>query len=87
MSAEHTTRPELAWPSRVLRCAVQVVAHSVGTWNAYEFLRLAQREGLPMPRQAFLSGQPLFPVRRGVSRAEALAMFASVRAFVGALRC
>jgi len=35
---------------------VQVVAHSVGTWNAYEFLRLAQQQGLPMPAKAFLSG-------------------------------
>lgn len=38
------------------RYAVQVIAHSVGTWNAYEFLRRAQRQGLPMPRKAFLSG-------------------------------
>lgn len=40
------------------RCTVpaQVIAHSVGTWNAYEFLRLALREGLPMPRKVFLSG-------------------------------
>ncbi|KAL4451499.1 hypothetical protein ABPG75_007161 [Micractinium tetrahymenae] len=41
--------------SRLLDVPYVVVAHSVGTWNAYEFLRLAQRQGLPMPRQAFLS--------------------------------
>ena len=28
----------------------------MGTWNAYEFLRLAQQQGLPMPVKAFLSG-------------------------------
>jgi surfactin synthase thioesterase subunit len=43
----------------VLRAEVaavgQVVAHSVGTWNAFEFLKLARRKGLPMPRHAFLS--------------------------------
>ena len=32
-----------------------MVAHSVGTWVAYELLRLAQSHGLPMPRKAFLS--------------------------------
>lgn len=35
-------------------CA-QVIAHSVGTWNAFEFLHLARASGLPMPKQAFLS--------------------------------
>ncbi len=42
----------------MLRYAVlwpQIIAHSVGTWNAYEFLRLAQQRGLPMPLKAFLS--------------------------------
>ena len=34
---------------------VEVVAHSVGTWNAFEFLALARSQGLPMPQQAFLS--------------------------------
>ena len=34
---------------------LQVVAHSVGTWVAYELLRLAQSHGLPMPHKAFLS--------------------------------
>ncbi len=34
---------------------LQVVAHSVGTWIAYELLRLARSRGLPMPRKAFLS--------------------------------
>ena len=32
-----------------------MIAHSVGTWNAYEFLVLARRHGLSMPQQAFLS--------------------------------
>ena len=31
------------------------MAHSVGTWVAYELLRLARNCGLPMPRTAFLS--------------------------------
>ena len=34
---------------------LQVVAHSVGTWIAYELLVLARSRGLPMPRKAFLS--------------------------------
>ena len=34
---------------------VQVIAHSVGSWNAYEFLMLARARGLPMPKHAFLS--------------------------------
>ena len=34
----------------------QVVAHSVGTWCAYELLVLARARGLPLPRHAFLSG-------------------------------
>ena len=42
------------YPARSLAGA-QVVAHSVGTWVAYELLRLAQRHGLPMPRRVFLS--------------------------------
>ncbi|EIE19364.1 alpha/beta-hydrolase [Coccomyxa subellipsoidea C-169] len=32
-----------------------VIGHSVGTWNAFEFLMLAQSEGVPMPRHVFLS--------------------------------
>lgn len=36
-------------------CALQVIAHSVGTWNAYEFLMLARSRGLPMPKHVFLS--------------------------------
>ena len=36
-------------------CVVQVVAHSVGTWNAYEFLMLARSRGLPMPKHLFVS--------------------------------
>ena len=35
-----------------------VVGHSVGTWLAYEFVRLAQKEGLPAPVNAFLSNFP-----------------------------
>ena len=34
---------------------MQVVAHSVGTWSAYEFLMLARDRGLPMPKHIFLS--------------------------------
>lgn len=33
----------------------QVIAHSVGTWNAVEFLTLARQKGLRMPRHVFLS--------------------------------
>ncbi|EFN56085.1 hypothetical protein CHLNCDRAFT_145600 [Chlorella variabilis] len=43
--------------SRLLGAPYVVVAHSVGTWNAYEFLRLAQQQGLPMPAKVFLSGK------------------------------
>ena len=35
--------------------ALQVIAHSVGTWCAYEFLMLARSQGLPMPEHMFLS--------------------------------
>ncbi len=38
--------------------AVQVVAHSVGTWVAYELLRAVQAAGLPLPAKVFLSGEP-----------------------------
>ena len=34
---------------------MQVIAHSVGSWNAYEFLMLARSQGLPMPKHLFLS--------------------------------
>ena len=46
--------------------AMQVVAHSVGTWNAYEFLMLARSQGLPMPKQLFLSAMasPDLPVEK-----------------------
>ena len=37
------------------RHIVQVIAHSVGTWNAYEFLMLARSQGLSMPKHLFLS--------------------------------
>jgi len=35
-----------------------VVGHSVGTWNAFEFLSLARDEGVPMPRKVFFSCFP-----------------------------
>ncbi len=35
-----------------------VVAHSLGTWAAFELLRLAKRQGLPMPAAAWLSAMP-----------------------------
>ena len=34
---------------------LQVIAHSVGTWVAYEFMQAARATGLPLPRHAFLS--------------------------------
>lgn len=37
---------------------MQVVAHSLGAWLAYEFLCHARHEGLPMPSQVFLSAMP-----------------------------
>lgn len=44
----------------------QVIAHSVGTWNAFEFLMLARSQGLPMPRHVFLSAMaaPDIPVEQ-----------------------
>ena len=44
--------------SRLARAPYVVVAHSVGTWNAFEFLSLAREEGLPMPQRAFLGAFP-----------------------------
>lgn len=43
-----------------------IVAHSVGTWVAYEFMRLCAVRGLPQPRRAFLSAMasPDIPVDR-----------------------
>ena len=35
-----------------------VIGHSMGTWLCYEFLRLLQAKGIPMPAQAVLSGFP-----------------------------
>mmetsp|Transcript_49083 Transcript_49083/g.142226 ORF Transcript_49083/g.142226 Transcript_49083/m.142226 type:complete len:209 (+) Transcript_49083:2-628(+) len=35
-----------------------VWAHSAGTWVAFEFLMLARKIGLPMPRAAFLNAFP-----------------------------
>ena len=34
---------------------MQIVAHSVGCWVAYEFLVLARSKGLRMPEKVFLS--------------------------------
>ncbi|GMH38250.1 hypothetical protein BSKO_06134 [Bryopsis sp. KO-2023] len=36
----------------------QIVAHSMGTWVAYEFLVLARARGLQMPQKLFISGMP-----------------------------
>lgn len=43
----------------------QVIAHSVGTWNAFEFLMQARSQGL-MPRHVFLSAMaaPDIPVEQ-----------------------
>jgi len=35
-----------------------VWGHSVGTWVSFEFLMLARKVGLPMPKAAFLNGFP-----------------------------
>lgn len=35
-----------------------VIGHSVGSWNAFEFLSLAREEGFPMPEHAFFSCFP-----------------------------
>jgi surfactin synthase thioesterase subunit len=35
-----------------------IVAHSVGTWNCYELLRLLQSQGLPLPEHVFFSCFP-----------------------------
>lgn len=35
-----------------------VIAHSVGTWLAYEFLCLAKNRGLPLPLKIFISAMP-----------------------------
>ena len=37
--------------SRIVDKPYIVVGHSVGTWNAFEFLSLAREEGLPMPKK------------------------------------
>ena len=34
---------------------MQVIAHSVGCWNAFEFLQLARERGLRMPAKVFFS--------------------------------
>lgn len=38
-----------------LTFGVQIVAHSVGTWCAFEFLQLARTYGLSMPQKVFFS--------------------------------
>ena len=55
VASEVLMKPSLhrIFPSAAMR--LQVVAHSVGTWVAYELLMLARSRGLPMPRKAFLS--------------------------------
>mmetsp|Transcript_11428 Transcript_11428/g.70176 ORF Transcript_11428/g.70176 Transcript_11428/m.70176 type:complete len:356 (-) Transcript_11428:19-1086(-) len=35
-----------------------IIGHSVGSWNAFEFLSLAREEGFPMPKHAFFSCFP-----------------------------
>lgn len=40
---------------KLLSCPPQIIAHSVGTWVAFELLAAARGAGLPMPRAAFLS--------------------------------
>lgn len=37
---------------------LQIVAHSMGAWFAYEFLCHARASGLPMPLKVFLSAMP-----------------------------
>ena len=44
--------------SRLVDVPYIVIGHSVGTWLAYEFVRMAQKEGLPAPVNAFLSNFP-----------------------------
>eukprot|EP00884_Botryococcus_braunii_P006353 jgi/Botrbrau1/15719/Bobra.4_1s0089.2 len=41
--------------SRLQSAPYVIIAHSVGTWCAYEFVMLARDEGLPLPRHLFLS--------------------------------
>lgn len=45
------------WGTEVSNLGVgtQIVAHSVGTWVAYEFMQQARTQSLPLPRHAFLS--------------------------------
>lgn len=37
---------------------LQVIAHSMGAWAAYEFLTHARANGMPLPVKAFLSAMP-----------------------------
>lgn len=66
----------------------QVVAHSVGTWNAYEFLTLARARGLPMPRRAFLSAMapPDLPPQQRPWRQQRALPEADFKASVGLIR-
>lgn len=41
--------------NRLVSVPYVVIAHSVGTWVAYEFLQAVRQAGLPMPCHAFLS--------------------------------
>jgi len=55
-------------PNSFSRCHcwefLQVIAHSVGCWNAFEFLQLARERGLRMPSRVFLSAManPTIPL-------------------------
>ncbi|KAK9813306.1 hypothetical protein WJX72_012248 [[Myrmecia] bisecta] len=49
----HALLPIVA--SRLEAVPYVVVAHSVGTWNAFELLCLLRQHGLPMPVKVFLS--------------------------------
>jgi hypothetical protein len=44
--------------SNVVGWSVQVIAHSMGAWVAFEFLCHARSMGLPMPYKVFISAMP-----------------------------
>jgi surfactin synthase thioesterase subunit len=50
--------------SRLVDVPYVIIAHSVGCWNAYEFLCQMREVGMPMPLKAFLSAMasPDIPV-------------------------
>jgi len=43
---------------RLCDAPYSVLAHSVGTWVAFEMLQLARSQGLPMPVKVFFSCFP-----------------------------